>query len=115
MAGVILGYDIETGWPVEVADRDRQDGTYVIGKTGSGKTTLIESLALQDMTAGHGFCVIEPHSDLIQRILAQVPVGSGAMLQFFFSTDEEPRKLFRPGQKDLVTFVCPVLLGFLCA
>lgn len=41
---------------------------YVIGKTGVGKSTLIEALARQDLEAGRGFALIDPHGDLVERI-----------------------------------------------
>jgi hypothetical protein len=41
---------------------------YIIGKTGVGKSTLIEALARQDMTAGRGFALIDPHGDLVEPL-----------------------------------------------
>jgi len=52
---------------------DRPFHTYVIGKTGTGKTTLLETLALQDMMRGRGVTVIDPHGDLAERLVAGVP------------------------------------------
>lgn len=52
---------------------DRLSHLYVIGKTGTGKTTLIETLATEDMRAGRGVCVIDPHGDLAERLVARVP------------------------------------------
>jgi hypothetical protein len=45
---------------------------YVIGKTGVGKSTLLEQLAGQDLDAGRGLAVIDPHGDLVERIAAKV-------------------------------------------
>lgn len=52
---------------------DRLFHLYAIGKTGTGKTTLLETLALQDMLRGRGVAVIDPHGDLSERLVAQVP------------------------------------------
>jgi hypothetical protein len=52
---------------------DRLSHVYVIGKTGVGKSTLIETLAHQDLAAGRGFAVIDPHGDLVEIIAADVP------------------------------------------
>ncbi len=52
---------------------DRLFHTYAIGKTGTGKTTLLETLAVQDMVRGRGVTVIDPHGDLAERLAAQVP------------------------------------------
>ncbi len=49
---------------------------YVIGKTGVGKSTLIETLAKQDLAAGRGFALIDPHGDLVERV-AQDAVARG--------------------------------------
>ena len=45
----------------------------MIGKTGSGKSTLLINLILQDIEAGRGVCVLEPHGDAINDILARLP------------------------------------------
>ncbi len=52
---------------------DRFSHIYVIGRTGAGKTTLLETLALQDIHSGRGLCVIDPHGDLAERLVANVP------------------------------------------
>ena len=44
---------------------------YVIGKTGTGKSTLLENMALQDLERGNGFALIDPHGDLVGRIAAR--------------------------------------------
>ncbi|MDO8973953.1 type IV secretory system conjugative DNA transfer family protein [Reyranella sp.] len=41
---------------------------YVVGKTGTGKSTLLASIARQDLEAGRGFCFIDPHGDVVERI-----------------------------------------------
>lgn len=47
---------------------DRLSHIYAIGKTGVGKSTLLEALARQDLDAGRGFCLIDPHGDLAERL-----------------------------------------------
>lgn len=51
-----------------IRQTDRLSHMYVIGKTGVGKSTLIETLARQDLEAGRGFALIDPHGDLVERI-----------------------------------------------
>lgn len=46
---------------------------WVLGKTGMGKTTLLETLFVAQMEAGHGAGLIDPHGDLADRVLARVP------------------------------------------
>ena len=52
---------------------DRFSHVYIIGKTGTGKSTLLESMALQDLLSGNGFALIDPHGDLVERIADRVP------------------------------------------
>lgn len=56
-----------------IKQNDRFSHIYVMGRTGAGKTTLLESLALQDIRHGRGLCVIDPHGDLAERLVAVVP------------------------------------------
>src|SRR6266496_3410863 len=58
-----------------IKQADRLFHMYVIGRTGTGKTTLLETIALQDMMRGRGVAVIDPHGDLAERLVAQVPQG----------------------------------------
>ncbi|MDO9546257.1 MAG: type IV secretion system DNA-binding domain-containing protein [Pelolinea sp.] len=50
----------------------RSTHTYVIGQPGSGKSRLLESWILQDIAAGKGLCLIDPHGDLFQNVLSWV-------------------------------------------
>lgn len=52
---------------------DRRKHMYVIGKTGTGKSTLIANMAISDMRNRKGFCIIDPHGDLSEIILQYVP------------------------------------------
>src|ERR1700738_679748 len=56
-----------------IKHEDRLSHIYIIGKTGTGKSTLIETMALQDLERGNGFALIDPHGDLVARIAAQLP------------------------------------------
>jgi len=55
-------------FPFGIGIRDRLSHMYIIGQTGTGKSTLIEHLAHQDAQAGRGFCLIDPHGDLAKRL-----------------------------------------------
>ena len=52
---------------------ERARHIYAIGRTGTGKTTLLRSLALQDIYAGRGVCVIDPHGDNAQALADSIP------------------------------------------
>ncbi|OPZ82780.1 MAG: AAA-like domain protein [bacterium ADurb.Bin429] len=58
---------------VWLGERDRLQHMYVVGKTGTGKSTLLKSMALADMEAGHGVAVIDPHGDLFDELLTMIP------------------------------------------
>jgi len=73
--GMLLGYNVFRGAkkPIRVSLSDRQRHMYVVGQTGTGKSALLENLALQDMISGNGFAFIDPHGDVAERLLAMVP------------------------------------------
>lgn len=53
-----------------IRTEDRFSHVHVIGKTGTGKSTLLETMALQDLQQGRGFALIDPHGDLVERLAA---------------------------------------------
>lgn len=52
---------------------DRRRHLYVIGKSGVGKTKLLELFIRQDISYGHGLCLIDPHGDIVDTILDYIP------------------------------------------
>ena len=52
---------------------DRTRHMYIIGKTGMGKTNLLENLVVQDIRNGHGICYIDPHGDTAEKLLKAIP------------------------------------------
>jgi len=52
---------------------DRRAHMYIIGKTGTGKSTLLENLARQDIQCGQGLALLDPHGDLVERLVEAVP------------------------------------------
>ena len=68
-------------------DEDRFSHLYIIGKTGTGKSTLLETMALQDLERGNGFALIDPHGDLVARIAARVPVSHRDKVIYLNATD----------------------------
>jgi len=59
--------------PISLSPEDRLRHTYVIGSTGTGKSTLLQSMVLQDMEAGDGCCFIDPHGEAIDWLLPRIP------------------------------------------
>lgn len=74
-AGLFLGASRQRGNVQEVflPAEGRELHAYVVGQTGTGKTTLMRSMILNDIRAGEGVCVMDPHGDLFQDILARIP------------------------------------------
>jgi len=72
-AGVLLGKDAENGGNLIFPAHLRGRHCYLIGKTRTGKTTLIKNMLVQDMEQGHGLCFIDPHGDAAEELLATVP------------------------------------------
>src|SRR5215470_17222497 len=56
-----------------ILSEDRFSHLYVLGKTGTGKSTLLENMALQDLEQGNGFALIDPHGELADRIASRIP------------------------------------------
>lgn len=53
--------------------KDRTRHMYIIGKTGMGKSTLLENMIIQDIANGEGVCVIDPHGSLAEKLLDYIP------------------------------------------
>src|SRR5437868_6260571 len=72
--GLILG--TRFNWGDEffgIEPEDRRHHVYLIGKTGTGKTTLLRNMIVQDIEAGRGVGLIDPHGDLVEEILDLIP------------------------------------------
>ena len=52
---------------------DRRRHMYVIGKTGMGKTQLLENMIIQDIRSGKGLAYVDPHGDTVERLLYFIP------------------------------------------
>jgi hypothetical protein len=52
---------------------DRRRHVYIIGKTGMGKTTLLENMVISDIKNGNGLCVVDPHGEFAEKMLNYVP------------------------------------------
>src|SRR3989339_1311100 len=59
--------------PFGIKAKDRDRHMYVIGKTGMGKSTLLENMAIQDIRNGEGLAFIDPHGGTVERLLDYIP------------------------------------------
>jgi hypothetical protein len=74
--GILLGHVAECRrHRVRVSEQDRSQPQYVLGATGTGKSTLLFNMMIQDIRAGHGVGLIDPHGDLYDQLLEAVPLS----------------------------------------
>ncbi len=74
--GTLLGDNVHRrSQPVFLGIEDRLRHTSVVGATGAGKTTLLTNLIAEDLEAGHGLAVLDPHGDLVEDILGRLPTS----------------------------------------
>ena len=59
-----------------IKEKNRRAHIYIIGKTGTGKSTLIENMVMSDIKDGNGVALIDPHGDLAEKILALIPLAN---------------------------------------
>lgn len=89
--GVLIGKNVYRGIESMIRMRpdDRRRHFYVIGKTGTGKTTWMKNIALQDIVNGEGVCVIDPHGDMIEWLLQRIPRNRVDDVIYFYPPDVE--------------------------
>ncbi len=89
--GLYLGKSVFRGVdrPVYIADQDRERHMYIIGRTGTGKTTLLKTLMLQDILAGKGLAFIDPHGDAAEEMLSLIPPERAQDVIYFDPGDTE--------------------------
>src|SRR5580693_2976814 len=75
--------------PFSLEQADRRQHVYVVGKTGTGKSTLLRNLILQDMYNDCGVGVIDPHGDLARDLLDHVPAWRTNHVLYFDPSDLE--------------------------
>jgi hypothetical protein len=91
-----------------IRNNDRRSHIYVIGKTGTGKSTLLRNMLISDIHRGEGLALIDPHGDLADDILAYVPEARMEDVIYFNPADTEhpiaynPMGEIRPEQRYLV-------------
>ncbi len=73
--GTLLGANVDRNahHNIFITPEDRLRHMYVIGQTGTGKTTLLKNMIIQDIINGAGVCMIDPHGNDIEDILALIP------------------------------------------
>lgn len=89
--GVLLGFNLFRGIKTDVRIKkiDRRRHMYIIGKSGTGKSVLLNNLAIQDIQNGDGVCVMDPNGDLIEDILNRIPPERAEDVIVFSPSDTE--------------------------
>ena len=77
----------------------RRRGTHPLGRAGTGKSTLLEHIILSDIEEGHGVAVIDPHNDLIERLLRLIPEQHVERTIYFNPGDPDWVPLWNPIEK----------------
>jgi type IV secretory pathway TraG/TraD family ATPase VirD4 len=75
---------------------DRLHHIFCLGKTGMGKSHLLINIALDDAYKGNGFCVLDPHGDTVEAILARIPESRHNDVIYFNPTDRTKLPAFNP-------------------
>ena len=71
-----------------IGEDDRRRHIYIIGKTGTGKSELLKDMILQDIRAGKGVCLIDPH-DTVEKLLELIPAERAEDVIYFDPSDTE--------------------------
>lgn len=73
--GLLLGHNEYRGKkvPIYMKNEDRFRHFYVIGQTGTGKSSILQVMIRQDLREGRGLCVVDPHGSLIEDIMPFIP------------------------------------------
>lgn len=87
------------GTPFGIKQDDRLLHTYMVGKTGTGKSTLLKTLILQDILHGRGCCLIDPHGDLVTEIQRSVPDSRKRDVVYLDATDPKVPYGYNPLRK----------------
>jgi hypothetical protein len=116
--GIILGINSYRGkdTTIRMGREDRMRHMYVIGQTGTGKTTILKNMIYQDIQNGDGCCFIDPHGTDIQEILSYVPKERVDDV-IYFDPAYTPRPMglnmleYDPNYPEQKTFVVNELMG----
>src|SRR5438132_4366971 len=82
--------------PFGIKWADRRAAIYVIGKTGTGKSTFLETLIRQDIENGEGLALLDPHGDLLEKVFAAIPEKRRQDLIYFNVADIKNPLGFNP-------------------
>lgn len=99
--------------PFGIFPSDRIHHLYVIGKTGTGKTTLLENLIRSDIKRGAGFALLDPHGDLVEKIASDVPGSRTDNVEYINLADPDCLAAYNPLTRTSPTFRPLVAAGLM--
>ncbi len=82
-----IGIEQKSGTPYVLFPHDRARHIHVVGQTGTGKSVLFENLLAEDLAAGHGVGLFDPHGDLARRTVSLVPLRRAHQLVYIDPSD----------------------------
>lgn len=87
--GILLGHNIYRGVKKEVRikNEDRFRHFYVVGQTGTGKSSILQVMIRQDLANGKGICVVDPHGQLIDDVMPFIPRSRADDVIYFNPAD----------------------------
>lgn len=99
-----ITYFAKVGWRGDgrlfgIKQADKLLHTHIIGKTGTGKSTLIETMIKQDIQAGRGCCLVDPHGDLVEKVVKSIPENRKDDLIYFNIPDASLKLKYNPFRK----------------
>ena len=116
--GILLGHNIyrEIEKKIQFRQEDRLRHMYIAGKSGGGKSEFMGNMVVQDILNGEGVCVLDPHGDLVETILARVPPERAEDVIMFSPADiERPLGLnlleYDPKYPEQKSFVINEMIG----
>lgn len=112
---LFLGYSEQSGQLFGINQDQRRRHVYGIGSTGAGKTTFLQSLVVQDIHAGRGLCLIDPHGDMAEYVASCVPRKRRNDIIYFDAADRDWPIGFNPmagwTDRDMRELVSSQLVG----
>ncbi len=99
--------------PFGMLREDRARHLYVVGKSGTGKSKLLELLIATDITSGQGVCVMDPHGDLVDAVVKHVPKERIKDVIYFNPMDTEFPIAFNPMEAVSPELKLRVTIGFI--
>ncbi len=79
-----------------IKEDDRRRHVYIIGKSGTGKSTLLANMVSSDIAAGHGICLVDPHGETAEDVLKMIPEDRAGDVIYFNPSDIDYPIAFNP-------------------